>query len=527
MVKDCLRNGPAALIPLPKSLMWESGEFVLGSVIAADTASMTEAAQLAAMLEPATGFTFKIIKAEDARKSSERLIILRQDYALASGASKESYSLNVSTDNVRLIGASSAGVFHGIQTLRQLLPVEIFASTVQSGVSWRIPCVEILDEPRYAWRGFMLDESRHIIGADYIRKLIDLMAMHKLNVFHWHLSDDDGWRIEIKAYPKLTEVGGWRGSQCAVPNTRPGETHEHYGGFYTQEQIREIVAYAAARHVRIVPEIDVPGHSLAAIAAYPEILCENAAGTAASRGVKANVWCAGREENYRMLGRIVSELADLFPGECIHIGGDEVKHDLWQNCPRCQALAAAHGFSGGAAIQNYFVGRMEKIVQGLGCRTVGWNEIFNTGLAADTAIMAWTAAGPGYEAIRQGWDTVFVPGASAYFDMKESPSDTFGHTWAGVVSLDKVHALDPDSEPGLTSGQKARILGVHSCLWTEFVTDASKADYKIWPRLCALAEVGWTPQPSRDFTGFMNRLAPAHLERLAYRDVQYRVPDGI
>ena len=243
---------------------------------------------------------------------------------------KKATGCSVTPKHVEITGASPAGVFYGIQTLRQLLPVQIFAKTEQKGIQWKIPCCEIVDQPRFGWRGFMLDDSRHFLGAEFVKRLIDLMAMHKLNLLHWHLSDDDGFRIEIKSYPKLTEVGGWRGTQCKLPNTQRGEKLARYGGFYTQEQIRDIVAYAAARHVNIMPEIDIPGHSGAAAVAYPEILCEGK--------TTGHVWCVGREENYKMLDRMVGELAELFPFEYIHIGGDEVNHRAWAGCPRCKAL---------------------------------------------------------------------------------------------------------------------------------------------------------------------------------------------
>ncbi len=283
LVRSILAGEPAALIPLPAEVHWKTGHCPLGSDIAADPACKEKAAQLAELLRPATGIAFRTV-ALDEKGTAKAVIILKEDASLAA-ASKDAYRLSVTPERITIAGASPAGVFYGMQTLRQLLPPQVFATSLQSGVEWKVPCVEIADQPRFAWRGFMLDDSRHFLGAGYVKKTIDLMAIHKLNVLHWHLSDDDGFRIEIKSYPKLTEVGGWRGTQCKLPNTRPGENHARYGGFYTQDQIREIVAYAAARHVDIMPEIDIPGHSGAAAAAYPEILC---AGTRSG-----NVWCAG------------------------------------------------------------------------------------------------------------------------------------------------------------------------------------------------------------------------------------------
>jgi hexosaminidase len=506
---------PPALVPLPAEVQWKTGHCTLGSVIAADDACKAEAAQLAAMLQPATGIGFKLV-GSGTNKAATGTIILMQDKSLAA-ASKEAYRLSVRPEVVTITGASPAGVFYGIQTLRQLLPVQIFAKTVQSGVEWKVPCVEIVDQPRFAWRGFMLDDSRHFQGPEFVKRLIDLMAMHKLNLLHWHLSDDDGFRIEIKSYPKLTAVGGWRGTQCKLPNTRPGETFARYGGFYTQEQIREIVAYAAARHINVMPEIDIPGHSGAAAVAYPEILCEGKR--------SGNVWCVGREENYEMLDAMVGELAKLFPFQYIHIGGDEVDHNAWAACPRCKSLMVREKLPSLGHIQGCFTRRYEEILRKHGRKMIGWNEILNDRLSKDSAIVSWTGVDPGYKAATGGWNVVFAAGPHCYFDMKESPRDTWGHSWAGIIPVSQVYAFDPLARPGLTAEQKLRVLGVQACLWTEYITSHDRADHKIWPRLCALAELGWTPQPRRKFAEFMDRLGPAHLERLGLLGVAYRVPD--
>jgi hexosaminidase len=503
-----------ALVPLPAEVLWNNGECTLGSVIATDDACKAEGEMLAAMLQPATGVTFKVVAA-DKSGSAPGTVILTVDKSLA--ASKEAYRLLVTPEAVQITGASPAGVFYGIQTLRQMLPEQIFASAEQKNVQWKIPCATISDQPRFAWRGFMLDDSRHFLGAEYAKRLIDLMAMHKLNLLHWHLSDDDGFRIEIKSYPKLTEVGGWRGTECKLPNTRPGETHRRYGGFYTQEQIRDIVAYAAARHIDIMPEIDIPGHSGAVAVSYPEILCQGK--------TKGNVWCVGREENYTMLDRMVAELAYLFPFEYVHIGGDEVNSRAWSGCPRCKALMAREKIASLGQIQGYFTHRYEEILRKHGRKMIGWNEILNDKLSKDSAIMAWESDKPGYKAAAGGWDVVFCPGQHCYLDMKESRLDTWGQMWAGIVPLSAVCNFDPLARPGLTDEQKARVLGVQACLWTEFITSNERGDYKTWPRLCAIAEMGWTPQSRRKFADFMDRLGPEHLDRLGLLGVSYRVPD--
>ena len=510
---------PPALVPLPAEVKWTTGTCSLGNVIGTDEKCKELGAQLAEMLHPATGIAFDSTRI-DAECASVSSISLSVDPSLAS-KSKEAYRLSVTPSGITIKGASPAGVFYGMQTLRQLLPIQVFASTKQEGVDWKIPCCEIGDAPRFAWRGFMLDESRHFLGEAYVKRLLDLMAMHKLNLLHWHLSDDDGFRIEIKSYPKLTEVGGWRGTECKLPNTWHDNKHPEkfarYGGFYTQEQIRDIVAYAAARHVDIMPEIDIPGHSGAAAAAYPEILCEGK-----TKGV---VWCVGREENYKILDAMVGELASLFPFEYIHIGGDEVNSKAWAGCPRCKALMEREKIPSLGQIQGYFTQRYNEILHKHGRKMIGWNEILNDKLSKDSAIMAWQSDVPGYKAATGGWNAVFCPGPHCYFDMKESSRDTWGHTWAGIIPLSAVYSFDPLARPGLTDEQKTRVLGVQACLWTEFITSNERGDYKTWPRLCALAEMGWTPQPRRKFTDFMNRFGLAHLERLGLMGVAYRVPD--
>ncbi len=511
---------PPALVPLPAEVQWKAGQCKLGSWIAHDDACKTEANELAAMLHPATGIDFKVHSMGSELENFGPKIRLRVDQSLAT-TNKEAYRLSVTPTEIAITGATPAGVFYGMQTLQQLLPLQIFASTKQESIEWKVPCCEITDQPRFAWRGFMLDDSRHFLGADYVKRLIDLMAMHKLNLLHWHLSDDDGFRIEIKSLPKLTEVGGWRGTECKLPNTRHDKDHPEkftrYGGFYTQEQIRDIVAYAAARHVDIMPEIDIPGHSGAAAAAYPEILCEGK-----TKGV---VWCVGREENYKMLDAMVGELASLFPFEYIHIGGDEVNNKAWAGCPRCKALMEREKIPSLGQIQGYFTHRYNEILHKHGRKMIGWNEILNDKLSKDSAIMAWQSDVPGYKAATGGWNAVFCPGPHCYFDMKESRSDAWGHTWAGIIPLSQVYNFDPLARPGLTDEQKARVLGVQACLWTEFITSHERGDYKIWPRLCALAEMGWTPQSRRNFAEFMDRLGPAHLERLKLLGVAYRAPD--
>lgn len=455
------------------------------------------AARFAAELETPTGIRLGFGKPTEAGAIG----FVRADNLPAGG-----YRLNVRGAGIVIEAADEAGAFHATRTLLQLLPPAIFATTRVTGVAWTIPAVTIEDAPRFAWRGFMLDVSRHFFGPEEIRRQLDLMALHKLNIFHWHLSDDQGWTVEIRKHPELTQKAGTR-------------------GFYTQQQIRELVAYAAERHITIVPEIDAPGHSRAAAMAVPGILCAGTNDSKSVQGVAGNVWCVGREENYALLDDVYAELAELFPGPWIHLGGDEVNRNAWKDCPRCQALMRDKGYKDPGDLQNHFVGRVADLARKHGRSVVGWNEVLHGHLATSAVVMAWTSIDPGYTAARRGHPVVMAPGGNCYLDMKESRHDTFGHWWAGLVSLDKVYALEPFDRTGLTAAEQQRLFGVQACLWTEYVTNSAALNYKIWPRLLALAEVGWTPQARRDFVDFRSRLGPA-LQRLSQRGVPYRVPEA-
>ena len=438
---------------------------------------------------------------------------IRDSAELAAQHGREAYRLRATARGVEIEAGGDAGRFYALQTLAQLP-----RGAVSNGL-------EILDYPRFPWRGFMLDVARHFAPPDQVKRLLDTMAFYKLNVFHWHLSDDQGWRIEIPGYPALTAKGAWRGAGEAVPAWREDHSDARYGGFYTADEVRDIVRYAAERHIVIVPEIDMPGHSFAAAASYPEILCTTTSATKSVQGVAGNVWCAGRAENFDMIDRIIGELRNLFPGPFMHIGGDEVNQSAWKDCPRCRARMEEKGLKNVGQLQNDFVRHLECLVERHGFSMLGWNEILGGGaLDTGTVIIAWTGTGPGYEAARRGQRVVMAPGPHCYFDMKENAQDDFGHWWAGVVSLPKVYAFDPLAGGGLDDAQRARIIGVQAALWTEFITEPARQDQKLWPRLCALAEVAWTPQPRREFADFMVRLGP-QFERLAARGIAYRMPE--
>lgn len=532
-LQPLISHAAPALIPLPSSIKESAAP---GFVMTAETSLRASgeaaqvAAQLAERLRISTGFTLPV-------KPDGQGLALVLNPALKDRLGDEGYLLESSATGVRIAAAARAGLFYGGQTLLQLLPAEAFSLKTVTAVKWTVPAVSIEDRPRFVWRGFMLDESRQFFGVDHVKRLLDTMALYKLNRLHWHLTDDEGWRIEIKAYPKLTSVGAWRGSECPLPNPRK-ETQKRYGGFYTQAQLREIVAYAKARQIEIMPEVDMPGHALAIVTAYPELLPEGAGGGVSAQGFTANAISPAREETYQFIETVFSELKSIFPYEYIHIGGDEVNHAAWKDCPQVKQLMEREKLGNLHEVQVYFTRRLEKIFAVRGKKIFGWNEVLDDRLDRGTGIMAWTGAGPGYAAAKKGFPVVMAPGQHCYFDMSypgaqgEPPS----HSWAGPVDNARVYAFDPLGDGGdLPQAAKDKIMGVHAALWTEFVmpwkgdtldlpTHSSHADYKTWPRLAALAEVAWTPQAARHYDDFEKRLGPDSLRRMGFLGVHYRMP---
>ncbi len=521
------------LIPLPASVQeGNTAGFVVTAetVLVATGEAAREAATVAARLRVATGYALPV-------QAAGVGIGFMLNPSLKQRLGGEGYMLESTPAGVRIVAAESAGLFYGGQTLLQLLPADAFCPRLVTNVPWTVPSVRIEDQPRFAWRGFMLDEARQFFGVDHAKRLLDTMALFKLNRLHWHLTDDEGWRIEIKAYPKLTSIGAWRGSDCALPNPRQ-EKHTRYGGFYTQEQLRDIVAYATARHIEIMPEVDMPGHSLALLTAYPELRPQGAGGGVSAQGFASNALSPAKPETYQLVETILGELQTVFTYQYIHIGGDEVNHDAWKDCPQIKALMAKEKLGNLHDVQFYFTKRLEKIFAASGKRIFGWNEVLDDRLERGTGIMAWTGTGPGYAAARKGFPVVMAPGQHCYFDMVypgaqgEPPS----HSWAGPVDNQRVYAFDPLGDGGaLPPAAQARILGVHAALWSEFVqpwkgevldlpTYAAHAEYKTWPRLAALAEVGWTPQANRHYDDFEQRLGPAALRRIGWLGVRFRVP---
>ena len=418
------------------------------------------------------------------------------------GLQPEEYTLNIRPDGVDITGGSPAGVFYAFQTLRQLLPVAV-ARGEKAGVI-ELPVAEIADKPHFAHRGGMLDVCRHFFTADDVKTFIDILAMHKLNRFHWHLTDDQGWRIEIKQYPKLTEVGAFRDRCNLQAEADAPKDSVPYGGFYTQDEIRDIVQYAAKRFITVIPEIEMPGHASAALASYPYLGCKGEGYVVPSTwGVKADVYCAGNDSTFRFIEGVLSEVVELFPSEYIHIGGDECPKINWQQCPACQQRIKTEKLKNENELQSYFMQRAEKFLAGKGRKIVGWDEILEGGISETATVMSWRGSAGGIEAAKKGNHVIMAPNSHCYLDYSQTDKiETEPKSIGGHLPIEKVYSLDPYE--GLNADEQQYILGVQGNLWTEFISEFDHAEYMLLPRLAALAEVGWS-YDNKDFDSFKKR----------------------
>lgn len=416
----------------------------------------------------------------------------------------EGYKLSVSKDGIHLSANTEAGLFYAAQTLIQVAPVN----------GTKIPFVEITDYPRFGYRGLHLDVCRHMFPIEFIKKYIDLMARHKFNRFHWHLTDDQGWRIEIKSHPKLQEIAAYR-NETVIGHAGHSNTYDgkRYGGFYTQEEIKEVIQYATARHVTIIPEIEMPGHAQAAIAAYPELGCTGEhIETATTFGVFDPIFCAGRETTFRFLEEVLQEVIDLFPGTYVHIGGDEAPKTRWKACPHCQERIKTEGLKDEHELQSYFVQRMEKYINNKGKKIIGWDEILEGGLAPNATVMSWRGEEGGIAAAKLKHDVIMTPVSWCYFDYYQDTSKTEPMSIGGLVPVRKVYSYEPvpkELDPAL----HRYILGAQANLWTEYILTPEHAEYMMYPRASALSEVVWSPRDSRDYIDFLQRME-THFERL-------------
>ena len=425
---------------------------------------------------------------------------------------EEAYNLKVTENQVIIYASGHNGFLYGLETIRQLLPVAIESKNVVSNMNWDIPNVEIKDSPRFKWRGFMLDVSRHFFDKDYVMETIDQLALLKMNTLHLHLVDDQGWRIEIKKYPKLTEVGGFRVDQEDKPwNARPTPElgkETTYGGFYTQEDIKEIVAYAESRGITVVPEIEMPAHVMSAIAAYPELSCFQKPIMVPSGGVWpiTEIYCPGKETTFEFLENVLLEVMELFPSRYIHVGGDEATKTNWEKCPDCKKRIQEEGLENVEELQSYFIRRMERFLSSKGRTLLGWDEILEGGLAPGATVMSWRGVKGGLEASEAGHDVVMTPNSHCYFDYYQGDQDAEPLAWGGNLPLSKVYQFDPVVE-GMSEEQAKHVLGGQANLWTEYVPTKAQAEYMTYPRLAALAEAVWSSKDNRNWDDFSNRVS--------------------
>ena len=512
-----------AIIPRPQSITRTSGHFTLNAdtqILAAPDMTAT-AHYLAELLRPATGYPLPVTSEADANANTPNTILLSAP-AEDTGNNYEGYQLHVTPQYIDIRAATSAGLFNGVQTLRQLLPPAIESQQVVTGMPWRIPAGLIQDWPEFTWRGLHLDVARHWFPVDFIKRYLDLMALHKLNVFHWHLTDDQGWRIEIKQYPKLTAIGSHRRA-TPLPHDRTQSDGQPYSGHYTQDDIREVVAYAAARNITVVPEIEMPGHALAVLAGYPELGCVGTGYEVWTQwGIAEEVFCAGNEAVFTFLQNVLSEVLELFPSEYIHIGGDECPKTRWRACPKCQARIHDEGLVDEDALQSYFVRRIERWLNDHGRRLIGWDEILEGGLAPNATVMNWRGTSGGIAAARAGHDVVMTPMSHCYLDYYQSTDrDQEPPAIGNYLPLERVYAFDPQA--GISEDRHAHVLGGQGNLWTEYIPTTAQIEYMAYPRAAALAEAVWSSPDSRNFEDFRRRWA-IHQRRLDQMGVNYRDP---
>ncbi len=505
-----------AVVPQPAQMEWLPGAFTLSSRSAVryakGAAGAKEAAEcLAGSLRPVTGYALPVKQAGGWLAGTADDIIFAAPQA-SNAIKPEGYTLCADPKGVRIASADPAGYFYGAQTLRQLLPSEAFGGERGTNLVWQIPGVEIEDAPRFAWRGVMLDECRHFFGKATVLKLLDQMALHKLNTFHWHLTDDQGWRIASEKYPRLMEVSSKRAGSV-TPWDRASQDGKPYGPFfYTQQEIRDIVAYAKARHIRVVPEIEMPGHARAALAAFPELSCRGQPlEPRVMWSIEEEVFCAGNDQTLRFLEGVLDEVCELFDSPFIHVGGDECPKARWEKCPKCQARMKQLGLKDEHELQSWFVQHFDQYLAQKGRRLIGWDEILEGGLAPGAVVMSWRGMKGGQDAVALGHDVVMTPTDFCYFDYRQFTGNDGYEYIGGLLSLKKVYAFDPCG--GIPAYREQRVLGGQANLWSEYVWGQKDLEWKLYPRVCAMAEAVWSQPARKDFSAFSERLK-IHRDRL-------------
>ncbi len=521
---------PVNLIPQPSGLEVKEGSYTFDRFDVAGPEDPVIRRFFDQYITPSTGIPVRFVK--DNKANIHLIVEERIDYPDTPADNelaldRAEYSLMVDGQGATIVSRSGEGLFYALQTLRQLLPSQIKSPVKVGDIKWSVPQVSITDRPAFAWRGMHLDVSRHFFTKEEVMRYIDQMAEYKMNVFHWHLTDDQGWRIEIESLPRLTGVGAWRaprvGNWWTREPQRPGEAAT-YGGFYTHEDIKEVLAYAAERFITVIPEIDVPGHSLAALVAYPELACAKAP-AAVNVGNKfyeidENTLCVGNNAVVlAFMDKVLTEVAELFPAEYIHIGGDECTKVFWKKCPKCQALMKAKGLKNENELQSYFIRQMETLLKSKGKKLIGWDEILEGGLAPEATVMSWRGTAGGVEAARQGHHVIMTPAPACYIDLYQGEPSVEPDTYS-MARLSDSYGVQLVPE-GVS---RELILGGQANLWAESVPTFRHAEYMAWPRGWALAERFWsgdrTENDTEDWAGFVRRVE-AHFARAKAADINY------
>lgn len=497
------RPGPMInIIPLPQNVEMGAGAF---NFPASPTVKIDQRIQNDNFLHEFLGYMIPGLARETA--GSATIELLKDESGVVAD---EGYVMHVEDDRILITANDDAGILFGVQTLRQLLPANVEQGSADLS-SHTIPVMRIEDYPRFKWRGMHLDVSRHFFPADFIKQYIDMIAFHKMNTFHWHLTDDNGWRLEIKQYPELTEISAWRVDREHENWRRWSPIQEGekatYGGFYTQEEVREIVAYAADRNINVIPEIEMPGHTSEVFAAFPELSCrgERLHVIPGSYWPNEDIFCAGNDSVFNFLENVIDEVVELFPADYIHIGGDEARKTYWETCPKCQARIKKENLADEHELQSWFLRKMEKYINGKGKRLIGWDEILEGGLAPEATVMSWRGEAGGVKAAKAGHDVIMTPTSHCYFDYYQGDPETEPEAIGGYLPLMQVYSYEPIPSE-LKPEEHKYVLGSQANLWTEWVKTPSHAEYMVLPRMSALSEVIWSSKAARDWENFQTRI---------------------
>lgn len=510
-----------SIVPKPQSMQVTEGTFAIDNTVVVVVSPVTDLALISIANQFIEQFSMvsgvKLKLSSEGQPSGKPYIRFSVDPKNAEN--QESYKLVATKSEVEVTAPSTNGCFYGLQTLLQLLPSIIYSKSPMTQQAWVVPCVKITDQPRFAYRGMHLDVGRHFFPVSFIKKYIDLMAMHKYNTFHWHLTEDQGWRIEIKKYPNLTKVGAFR-EETSVRGSNTEFDAKPYGGFYTKAEIKEVVAYATSKFITIIPEIEMPGHASAALASYPELGCSGKRYEVATKwGVFEDVYCAGKDHTFDFIENVLDEVIALFPGKYIHIGGDECPKTSWMKCTLCQDRMKRENLKDEHQLQSYFIGRIEKYLNSKGRSIIGWDEILEGGLAPNATVMSWRGMAGGISAAKANHKVIMAPDEPMYFNYYQFDRTSEPVSAGKLVPIEAVYAYDPIPSE-LNVEERKFILGAEACLWSEFIPSPENLEFKAFPRACALSEVLWSAKEGRSFPEFKSRLIP-HLSRLDYMNVNY------